>query len=105
MPNIELVSYYQKCKIYVQPSHYEGNPKTILEAMSCGCCVIAKDVPGVREVINKNNGILIKEDSKLNNAMKSLLKNDSKRIKLGNNAREYIKSHNDIKIVFPKNKK
>ena len=60
LPNIELVSYYQKCKLYVHTSFYEGNPKTILEAMACGCCVIAKDVTGVRELINNNNGVLIK---------------------------------------------
>tara|TARA_Y200000002_G_C22664745_1_gene657470 strand:- start:720 stop:1865 length:1146 start_codon:yes stop_codon:yes gene_type:complete len=105
LPNIELVSYYQKCKIYVQPSHYEGNPKTILEAMSCGCSVIVKDVPGVREVVNKNNGILIKDDSKLNDAMKLLLKNDNKRNMLGKNARKHIKSHNNIDICFSKEQK
>ena len=105
LPNSELVSYYQKCKLYVHTSFYEGNPKTILEAMACGCCVIAKDVSGVRELINNDNGVLIKKDSELNSAIKKMLLNSQKRKIISNNARKYIKSNNDINYCFSKEKK
>lgn len=105
IPNIELVDFYQKCKIFVQPSHREGNPKTILEAMSCGCAVIAKNVIGVREVLNDKNGLLINKDSELNQAMKNLLDDKEKREKIGENARKDIKDNYDINKCFEKEKK
>ena len=48
--------------------------KNNFEAMAYGCCVIAKDVIGVRELINNNNGVLIKKDSELNSAKKNVIK-------------------------------
>jgi len=40
-------------------SHYEGNPKALLEAMSCGLPVIGSNVDGIRQVITHGeNGYL-----------------------------------------------
>ncbi len=49
--NETLPVEYNKAELYVQPSLYEGNPKTILEAMACGCFVIGTDVRGINELI------------------------------------------------------
>lgn len=46
-----LVQEYNKAEIYIQPSIYEGNPKTIMEAMACGCLVIGSNVRGIKELI------------------------------------------------------
>ena len=73
--------------------------------MACGCCVIAKDVSGVRELISNDNGVLIKKDSELNSAIKKMLLNSEKRKIISNNARKYIKSNNDINYCFSKEKK
>lgn len=37
--------------VFVLPSLFEGHPKALLEAMSCGAAVLATDVPGIREVV------------------------------------------------------
>ena len=59
VPNYELPKIINKYKIFVLPSLYEGMPKTLLEAMSCGLACIATDIPGSREVIkNGVNGLL-----------------------------------------------
>lgn len=46
--------------IYIQPSHFEGVPNAVLEAMAAGKAVIATDVGGVPEVVvHKKTGILV----------------------------------------------
>lgn len=53
----EVINGY---KYYVLPSLYEGMPKTLLEAMSCGVICIGTDTLGINEVISdKDNGYLI----------------------------------------------
>lgn len=45
--------------IYVLPSHIEGLPLALLEAMACGNICIATDIPGTNEVItNEKTGLL-----------------------------------------------
>lgn len=39
-----LNSLYSNCSLYVLPSHTEGLPLTLLEAMSCGACALVSDI-------------------------------------------------------------
>jgi glycosyltransferase involved in cell wall biosynthesis len=41
---------FLECGLFVIPSHHEGLPFTLLEAMSYGCRVLASDIPVHREV-------------------------------------------------------
>ncbi len=62
--NSALPQILNEYKYYILPSYYEGMPKTLLEAMACGCCCIGTDVEGINEVIKHNeNGILIPDTS------------------------------------------
>lgn len=45
----ELIDAYTEANVFVLPSFYEGLPLVILEAMGCGCNVVATDLPGIRE--------------------------------------------------------
>jgi glycosyltransferase involved in cell wall biosynthesis len=58
----EIRTSLLKADILVCPSYSEGMPTVILEAMECGCAIIATDVGAVSTIVNEKNGWLIKGD-------------------------------------------
>ena len=66
-----------QCHVYVYPSHAEGMPRSVLEALSAGRPVIATNVPGCRDTIDERvNGCLVPKSNpeSLAAAMESFLK-------------------------------
>jgi glycosyltransferase involved in cell wall biosynthesis len=91
--NYDLAKLLNHSKIFVLPSLYEGMPKALLEAMSCGLPVLASDVPGNNEVIQNNkNGVLfsLKSNKNLSELIVKLMNDEKLRIQLGANARKHI---------------
>jgi glycosyltransferase involved in cell wall biosynthesis len=95
VPNHELPRYMNAAHIFVLPSHYEGHPKALIEAMSCGLPVIGTDVPGIRELIRHGEtGYLCgtaPEDIRA--AIQTVLADADLRSTLGKNARRYVLEH------------
>ncbi|WP_419786673.1 glycosyltransferase family 4 protein [Pseudodesulfovibrio sp.] len=59
IPHRQLIGILTSCDLYLQPSLYEGHPKTILEAMAAGLPVIVGDSPGIANFIRHGkNGYL-----------------------------------------------
>lgn len=54
----EMKLYIKKNDFLVVPSYSEGMPTVILEAMSCGCAILATDVGAVSEQVSEENGII-----------------------------------------------
>ena len=54
----ELVTWMNAADCLCLPSHHEGVPNVILEALSCGVPVLATSVGGIPEVVKEDNGIL-----------------------------------------------
>ena len=83
--------------IFALPSLEEGNPKILLEAMSCQKAVIGSNVNGIKEIItNDYDGLLADTDSQsIARAIKKL-ENKSLRERLGENARKYIIENYEI---------
>ncbi len=70
-PNVELLSsmdrmlllpYYQRAKVYCQPSRQEGMPNVLCEAMLCGCIPVATDVGATKSVLG-GIGICVPPDA------------------------------------------
>ena len=58
MKRPDLLTYYQRAKVYCQPSLREGLPNTLCEAMLCGCFPVATNVGGNPSAVG-DVGILI----------------------------------------------
>jgi glycosyltransferase involved in cell wall biosynthesis len=91
LPNTELPGELCGAKVFVLPSLYEGHPKALIEAMSCGLPVIGTDVPGIREVIRHGEtGWLCRPDvASLREAIRTLMLDGELRARLGRCARDY----------------
>jgi glycosyltransferase involved in cell wall biosynthesis len=50
IPQKDLVGIYNLATVYCQPSFYEGFGLPVLEAMSCGCPVVAAKTSSLREI-------------------------------------------------------
>lgn len=89
----ELIKLYQNATLHVVPSHYEGLPTVLLEAMSCGLPVVATDVCGNKEVISSGvNGFLVppKSPKAMADVILWLLENGPVRERVGKAARKTI---------------
>jgi glycosyltransferase involved in cell wall biosynthesis len=92
VPNSQLPEYLSKAGIFVLPSLYEGHPKALLEAMSCGLAVIGADSPGVRDVIHHGEtGYLAGTDpDSIRKAIEELLSRPDLVQQLGTKGRDYV---------------
>ena len=55
----ELKSIFDSCDVLVCPSHSEGMPTVILEAMARGLAIVATDVGAVNTMVGSDNGSLL----------------------------------------------
>ncbi|HEX4277460.1 MAG TPA: glycosyltransferase family 4 protein [Bryobacteraceae bacterium] len=80
----------RKSAIFALPTHWEGFPISILEAMRAGLPIVASDVGGVREaVVDGENGFLIgqTDTAALRRAIETLLDNSELRRRMAHRSR------------------
>ncbi len=95
----ELVSFYQGHKFYINTARLSPIPTAVLEAMSCGCCVISVNDCAVPEFITSGyNGMLCDNNQEMRAMLEYLMKNPSKAEELGNNARQTMVEKYNIDI-------
>jgi glycosyltransferase involved in cell wall biosynthesis len=64
IPDEELISFFNKGKIFLLTSETEGFPRTIIQAAACGLPVVASNVGDITDVIDNGiNGFLVNEYS------------------------------------------
>ncbi len=85
--------------IFVLPSHTEGFPVSVLEAMACSSAIVATSVGAIPEMLMGNNGeesgVLVPpgDSASLKLALEDLLQNSSKRLVLGSAARRNVEAN------------
>ena len=59
LQNEDLLKLYKEYKFFISTSLFEGNPKSLLEAMGSGCIVIASKINNHVEIVSDlKNGFL-----------------------------------------------
>lgn len=101
VPNHEIPGMINEHEAFVLPSHFEGMPKSILEAMSCGVPCIGTDVDGTRDVVNDGEtGVLCETDSEsIQSAITDLMEDDEKKKRVGEGARTVITENYSLEGV------
>lgn len=71
----DIAELLAQCHVFVLPSHGEGLPRTVLEAMSVGRPIITTDAPGCRNTVDGNGLVVPAGDAAaLARAMEHLLR-------------------------------
>lgn len=88
-----IATYFQACDLYVHPSHADGMPNVVLEAMACGLAVVATRVAAVPRMITDNaTGRLVDAGSieQLRSAIEALVADPTERLRLGRAAAQHV---------------
>ncbi len=96
--NKDLPKYYATADVFVCPSLREGSPVSYIEALACGTPIIVGDIPISREIVNENNGLIVKIESSEDIAKKvvNYFKGNSSKNK---NIMSLVKNNYDENIV------
>lgn len=89
--------------VFVLPSHYEGLPMSVIEAMLTGLPVIASDIPGPREqVVSGETGLLVppRRAASLATAMRELAEDAARRERMGEAGRARAVALFDERVVL-----
>jgi len=92
VPEKDLPAYYSEAALFVLPSLYEGFGFPILEAMACGCPVVASNSSSLPEVVG-NAGIMVNTDDadSLAEAMRQVLTDNELRDEMVRKGLEWSK--------------
>lgn len=90
MPHDRVPDYLRAADVFALPSHGEGVPVAMLEAMACGLPVVATAVGGIPEVmLDESTGFLVRNvrDGELAERLARLVSNKGLRDEMGRAAR------------------
>jgi glycosyltransferase involved in cell wall biosynthesis len=91
-----------RAAVFCLPSHAEGLPMSMLEAMAAGKSVVATSVGGIPEtLVDGDNGLLVppRDEGALAGALASLLGDKALRVRLAARARACIEQHYSTEVV------
>lgn len=106
---VKPFQFFRKNDIYILPIEDEygaiSTPNTILESMEAGCLVITNNIKSLKGITKNNKNMLLLKENTVKEVLFNILKvsNDIKlKKKIIKNARDFIKSNYDSKIIKEK---
>ena len=110
VPNNKIPEILNSCSIAIMPSittddgDQEGLGLAAIEAIGCGCTIIASDLPAVRDIINSDTGVLVPEKSpdELATSIIHLLADTDHAEKLATKGNAFVKNKFDWEIKAKK---
>lgn len=100
LPLREIADLMRQAQVLCLPSHGEGTPNCVMEAMACGLPVVATAVGGIPDIVETDRtGMLVqKGDSQgLADALVSLLQDSDRRAHLSEAAYTFAQEHFDAR--------
>ncbi len=99
--NDSLLKELNKYRAYITTSNFEGNPKAVLEAMSCGCVVIAKNNKNILEIIENNyNGFIFKNKNEVVSILNDIISDKNKWDSYSNRSLGSVLKNNEINKIL-----
>ncbi|MEV6066948.1 glycosyltransferase family 4 protein [Nocardia sp. NPDC052001] len=97
----EIPALIAASQVLVLPSHREGQPMAILEAMARGLCVVTCPVGGIPDLIDETCGLMVPpgEVEPLAEALGRVVRDTELRARLGAAALQRVRDEFDIEVV------
>jgi glycosyltransferase involved in cell wall biosynthesis len=95
LPPEQVAVWMQACDVFCLPSHTEGFPNVLVEALACGRPVVATPVGGIVEIVDGSNGILTPahDAAQLSSALQEALSKSWDEVEL---SRKFQRSWKDV---------
>jgi glycosyltransferase involved in cell wall biosynthesis len=102
MDHSQTVEIMAGADIVVLPSHTEGFPNALLEAMALGRAIVATPVGAIREMLEPDCGVLVpvRDPAGLATALESLIRDRDRRVQLGEKAAARATEQYAVDVVF-----
>ncbi len=101
-PHDEAMRLLSKAAVFTLPSHTEGFPNVVLEAMAYGKPIVATDVGAIGHILDKDAGVVIpaRDVKALTNALDGVMANSATRDELGARAKEQLEARYTVQVVY-----
>jgi len=99
VPRSSVAEYMHAADLMLFPSHMEGLPNVVVEALAAGLPTVAADVGGVSEVItHETTGLLVppQDVPAMIRAVERVLDNPEWARQMGEYGREFVREHFDV---------
>lgn len=105
-PYEEVIKDMMACDVFVLPTHTEGFPNVILEAMVTGCAIISTPVGAIPQMLedegSKKFGLLVepRNAKELHDAILSLIDNETMKNEMRGNVQKRVRERYNIQAVW-----
>ena len=100
VPFNQIHEYFQRAKVFVNTSNYEGFPNTFIQACKSATAILTLNVNPDSFLDKHNCGISCNGDwQRFVDSLRSLLEED-RWLKMGINGKKYVEEHHDVTKII-----